>query len=204
MSSSRILLFGWPRKQRPSSDLDKRILAAKSNAMPHETKGKPARIQKNVSRATKECGCENIKNRDTKQSKAAGEGLELVRGTKGSQSETTGTAAQNKIRSLEKVWNECVEQREVSRNTKETVAQNKTEPTGEGLELVRGQKEVNRKTKGTAAANKKREEKTRSKHIRPRLNKDLRWELPCKQIDKRTWRYVGSGFHTLLFSFDGL
>ena len=75
--------------------------------MPHETKGKPARTQKNVTGETKECGCENETNRGTKQNKAAGEGLELVRGTKGSQSETMGTAAQNKTRSLERAWNYC-------------------------------------------------------------------------------------------------
>ena len=75
----------------------------------------------------------NKGNRSTKQNKAAGEGLELVRDTKGSQSETKGTArktkqsrwrrpgtsarykrksggnewnaAQNKTKPLEKAWN---------------------------------------------------------------------------------------------------
>ena len=73
--------------------------------MPHETKGEPARTQKNVTRVTKECGCETRRNRGTKQNNAAGESLELVRGTKGSQSETKETGAQNKTKPLEKAWN---------------------------------------------------------------------------------------------------
>ena len=46
------------------------------------------------------------KNRDTEQNKSAGEGLELVLGTKGSQSEDERkTATQNKTNPLEKAWN---------------------------------------------------------------------------------------------------
>ena len=44
-------------------------------------------------------------NSGAKQNKAAGEGLELVRETKGSQSEARKTPAQNKTKPLEKAWN---------------------------------------------------------------------------------------------------
>ena len=79
--------------------------------MPHVTKSKPARAQENVSRETKECGCENERNRGTRQNQAAGEGLELVCGKKGSQSETKETAVQNNY------WNGQLKQKWTSQST---------------------------------------------------------------------------------------
>ena len=47
----------------------------------------------------------NKRNRGAKQNKATGEGLELVRGPKEVSRETKETAAQNKTKPLEKAWN---------------------------------------------------------------------------------------------------
>ena len=57
-----------------------------------------------------------------KQNDNANKDLELLRVTKGSESEDKGNRGENKIPTLEKAWNYHVEQKELSRKTKETAA----------------------------------------------------------------------------------
>ena len=69
-----------------------------SGEMAHETKGKYLGEQKNV-------GMNTTKNTALNKGEPVAEGLELVRGTNGSQSKPKETAVQNKTRPLEKAWN---------------------------------------------------------------------------------------------------
>ena len=74
---------------------------------------------------------------------AAGEGLELVRGTKGSQSDDKGNRGANENIAAGKGLELVRKQKEVNRTTKKSGAHNKT-AAGGGLELVHGKKEVGR------------------------------------------------------------
>ena len=88
--------------------------------------------QKNVSGKMKRNGARDKRmrawlqgNRCAEQTRVAGEGLELLQGTRKVNRKTKETAARNKTRPLEKARNKCAGQEEVSRKTKVSAAQTK-------------------------------------------------------------------------------
>ena len=101
-------------------------------------KGKTSGKQKNA-------GVNAIEIAALNKGEPVGGGLELLRGTKDSQSDGKGNRGANKTRPLAKAWNQCAEQ-----SGNRSAKQNTT--AGEGLELVCGTKESQSEEKGNRGA----------------------------------------------------